>query len=200
MSGEVPPTADDSLAPEPGTEEWARLLPPIRPQLRALHRTEVVAAVAGGVTHEFNNLLLAIRGYVGLLLMSETLDQASRLRLEQIETAAPRATDLNRRFQILGRSAEGRPALIDFNDAAREAAGLARLGWGRKATFTFHSRTGPLPVVLGFTPARRTLLFLSFNAAEAIPEGGTVTVTTEALPPGAGEDHVVLPAGIPLLR
>jgi len=180
MSDPSPPASNPARAGvDPASDAWPQLLADVLPQLRALHRMEVVATTAGGVTHEFNNLLLAIRGNVGLLLMSECLDPSARTRLEQIETAAERATELTRRFQILARAAEGRPALIDFSDAAREAVDLAALVARRKVLFRIDTGPGPFPVLMDPALAVRTLLALCFNAAEAMPDGGMVSVALD---------------------
>ena len=173
------PPSSEATPLDSGGAAWAEVLARVRPQLRALHRMETVAALAGGVTHEFNNLLLAIRGNAGLLLMADSLDPSSRGRLELIESAATRATELARRFQSLTRSNDAKPALIDFQDATREAVDLASLIARRKVTFKLESTDGPLPVLIDFTLAVRTLLALCFNAAEAMPDGGVVTVTVD---------------------
>jgi signal transduction histidine kinase len=156
--------------------------------------------MAGGVSHEFNNLLLAIRGNAALLLMSEVLDPSTRTRLEQIESAAVRATELTRRFQTVTRSAEARPVLIDFKDAAREAVEWARLGSRRKITFALEAGPGPLPVLMDYTLATRTLLALCGNAAESMPDGGKVTVTLDTPPVSAIPSHRTEAAGHTMLR
>lgn len=168
--------------PRPGSEAWTRLMAAVQPQLRALHRMEVATALAQGVTHEFNNLLMAIRGNVALLQMTDSLDLTVTHRLEQIEAAAARATDLTRQLQGLVRPAEGKPALTGFAEVVREAVGLAGLVARRKVTFQLQESGGPLPVLMDRALALRTVLALCLNAAEAMPEGGPVTVTTEAGP------------------
>lgn len=186
------PQASPAATPAPGSAEWTHLLESAKPQLRTLHRMECIANVAVGVTHEFNNLLLAIRGNAGLLLLNESLDPAARARVEQLEEAAGRATELTRRFQGLARGGEARPALIDLNDAVAEAVELARLVWRRKIQFTLEPAPRPLPVLLDFAEAIRTVLALCGNAAEAMPDGGTVVIVTDAAPP--------TPAQAPRLR
>ncbi|MFM1769373.1 MAG: hypothetical protein RJA22_1902 [Verrucomicrobiota bacterium] len=173
---------------QPGTQEWDRLLAPVQPQLRALHRMEVAATLAQGVTHEFNNLLLAIRGNVALLQMGEPLEPLVQRRLEQIEAAAARATELTRQFQALARPGSGKPALTSFAEVVREAVALAGLGTRRRVTFQLEEDGGPLPVLMDRSSAVRVLLALCLNAAEAMPEGGRVTLTTDtgSFAPGSG--------------
>lgn len=173
-------------APEavPGTEAWNRLMDSVQPQLRALHRMEVAAAVAQGVTHEFNNLLMAIRGNVALLQMTESLDLTITHRLDQIEAAAARATELTRQFQGLVRPAEARPALTSFAEVVREAVALAGMVVRRRVTFRLQESGGPLPVLMDRAQAVQTVFALCLNAAESMSEGGEVTVSTEAEPGG----------------
>lgn len=175
-----PRTPAHAVEAVPGTEAWTRLMDSVQPQLRALHRMEVAAAVAQGVTHEFNNLLMAIRGNVALLQMTESLDLTVTHRLDQIEAAAARATDLTRQFQGLVRSAEAKPALTSFAEALREAVALAGLVVRRRVTFQVQESGGPLPVLMDRAQAVQTVFALCLNAAESMPEGGTVTVATEA--------------------
>ncbi len=75
-------------------------------QMRQLQKLESIGALTAGVAHDFNNLLLVIRGNVGLLLMDEKTDAATRARLNQVELAAARASDLTQRLTAIGRPAE----------------------------------------------------------------------------------------------
>lgn len=75
-------------------------------QMQQLQKLETIGALTAGMAHDFNNLLLVIRGNVGLLLMDEKTDTATRARLDQVELAAARASDLTQRLLALGRPAE----------------------------------------------------------------------------------------------
>ncbi len=140
---------------------------------------ETVGALAAGVAHDFNNLLLAVRGNVGLLLMDHTADPAMRERLQQVDLAATRASELSQRLLRYGRPAEERVTTLDLNEIAREAADLAVCVLRRKLVLTVQPAPEPARTCMDATLALQVLLSLCLNAGEAMKPGqidGRVTI------------------------
>jgi len=153
-------------------------------QLRQLQKMEVVGALTAGAAHDFNNLLLAIRGNVGLLLMDSKTDAAMRARLDQVELAAARASELSQRLLTIGRPSEPKIAVINFNNVLQEASQLATCALRSRVAISVLPAAEPPRVLMDFTQAVRIILTLCLNAGDAVPPkscGGTVTLSNEFL-------------------
>ena len=151
-------------------------------QLRQLQKMEVVGALTAGAAHDFNNLLLAVRGNVGLLLMDPKLDPATRARLDQVELAAARASELSQRLLAIGRACEPKIAVIDFNRVLHEASQLATCALRSRVAIDVLPAAEPPLVLMDFTAAVQMILTLCLNAGDAMPpksRGGRVTLSNE---------------------
>ncbi len=153
-------------------------------RLIQVEKAQALAAMAGGVAHEFNNILAIILGKTQLILQRATEGQL-RDDLGVIEEAAWRAADMVRRIQGFAatRTAEGF-LLVDLNNLVKEAVALGRPRWKdemeaqglRVEVVTDLAETAP---VLG-NPAdlREMLVNLILNALDAMPRGGQLSLTT----------------------
>ncbi|MEY2409214.1 MAG: two-component system, cell cycle sensor histidine kinase and response regulator CckA [Verrucomicrobiota bacterium] len=151
-------------------------------QLQQLQRMETLGALTAGTAHDFNNLLLAIRGNVGLLLLDDKTSAAVRSRLDQVETAAARASDLSQRLLSLGRPAEEKIAVIDLNRSMQEAAEMATRALRSKVKLTVTPSSEPAWVHLDPAIAVQVLLNFCLNAGDAmLPQarGGEIRLTSE---------------------
>ncbi len=158
-------------------------------QLRQAHKMEAVGRLAGGIAHEFNNLLTVINGYSEFLLRS--LDPAGEtyLDIEQIYTAGRRAAELTRQLLAFSRrQALARP-LVDVNAVISEMGDLLRSMASENVHLTIR-----LAPDLGLTRGDRgqieqAIVHLAMNARDAMPHGGELTLCTAnvTLRPG---DHV----------
>ncbi len=147
--------------------------------LAETQKLESLAVLAGGVAHDFNNMLMVILGSSTLSRQEVTPGSPIDLRLMQIERTAVRAGDLCR--QMLAYSGQGRIEcqVIQINDPIREMADLLEASLARRVTLEF--RLAPLlPAILAdATQIQQILLNLVVNASEAMCDrGGAVEIGT----------------------
>ncbi len=157
---------------------------------RELLRAEAVARIAGGVAHNFNNVLSVILGRVDLLLGQVERGGLPPAELQKglrvIRKAALDAGELLRRFRELARPPqEADAAVFDLNGAVRDAHVLLQphavtLAQARGVRLRIQLRLAtPPPLVTGQPSAlREVLVNLILNALDAMPAGGEVTVET----------------------
>jgi PAS domain S-box-containing protein len=144
-------------------------------------RLESLGVLAGGVAHDFNNILTGILGNASMAL--DTVGQRDPLRslLEPVMEGAERAADLTR--QMLAYSGKGRYLALplDLSAVAREALEAARASIPRAVRVELDLAGGLAPVAADAAQIRQAIANLLHNAAEAIGEqAGTVTLRTRA--------------------
>jgi signal transduction histidine kinase/ActR/RegA family two-component response regulator len=147
-------------------------------QLRQAQRMEAVGRLAGGVAHDFNNILTAILGYGDVLGTRLAPDDPRRADLEQILEAASRATELTRQLLAFGRKQVLQPVAIDLNHLVEKLHGMLRRLLGAHVELT----TSPAPE-LGRVRAdagqiEQVIVNLAVNARDAMPGGGKLTIET----------------------
>jgi signal transduction histidine kinase len=147
-------------------------------QLRQAQKMEAVGRLAGGVAHDFNNLVMAISGFSELMLMELPADDSKRQPLEAIQQAAARAAALTRRLLAFGRRQVLRPRLVDLNDVVRRIDPLLRRVI--EEHITLDVRLAPEAAILLVDPSQveQVILNLAVNARDAMPSGGRLTITT----------------------
>ncbi len=149
----------------------------VQNQLFQAQKLGTIGALAAGVAHDFNNLLLAIRGNVGLVLMDMKTSPESKARLDQVESAAARASDLTQQLLSFSRASDEKIAVLDFNQVIKETADLAKRVLRGKVSLKLNPTDAPLKVQMDLTRASQLLLNLCINAHDAMPKGGTLTIT-----------------------
>ena len=147
-------------------------------------RLRALGEMAGGVAHDFNNVLAVVVGRAQLL--QRQIDAPDlRRQLEIIEHVAQDGAQTVRRIQEFARMRRTRPwQHVDVNEVVREVVEATRPRWGdqaqaRAVTYAMSLDLSPVPPVTG-DPAelRETFLNLLFNALDAMPQGGTMTFST----------------------
>ncbi len=150
----------------------------IEGELRQAQKMEAVGRLAGGVAHDFNNMLNVILGYAELVL-AET-PAASRLRtyVEGIHRAGRRSADLTRQLLAFSRKQITEPQVLDLNTEIAEQIPLMKRLIGEDVTLTF--RPSPDLWRLRADPSQidQILANLIVNARDAIANVGTITVET----------------------
>ena len=147
-------------------------------QLRHAQKMEAIGKLAGGIAHDFNNLLVAIIGSGGMLEM-HLKDQPRELKLvEQILLAGDRAAELVRQLLAFGRKQELALTVININDLVGTIRGLLERLIGEDITLTLDACDEPLHVKVDVGQIEQVLLNLASNAHDAMPSGGTVTIST----------------------
>ncbi len=140
---------------------------------------EMLGTLAGGVAHDFNNLLQAILGNAGLIREHAPFSPEIQNCLDQIETAAHRASELTR--QLLAYAGKGKFVIeaVDLSQVAYEMSKLLEASLPKRARILGQFPRG-LPTIEGDpTQVRQVVMNLVINAAEALPRGvGVVRLAT----------------------
>jgi GAF domain-containing protein/CheY-like chemotaxis protein len=174
-------------------EELERAYEDLKTAQQHLVQTEKLRALgemASGVAHDFNNSLAVILGRVQLVLRRID-DSTLRRWLEIVERAALDASQTVRRIQEFTRIRRDLPTeTVDLNRVVRDAIEMTAPRWredtqSRGLEVRLVARLGPIPPVAGH-PAelREALMNLILNAVDAMPDGGAITVSTEAIETG----------------
>jgi two-component system, cell cycle sensor histidine kinase and response regulator CckA len=156
-------------------------------ELERTNRLEAIGGLAGGVAHDFNNSMMAIRGFAELLLAKLDEGHPLRAHVEGIVHAADGATALTRQLLAYGRRQVLRPEVLDLNEVVKTLEPLLRraLGSGIELTLELGNCLGAVNADHGRLDD--VLLELAANARDAMPDGGELTIRTSQ----AGSDVVL---------
>lgn len=148
-----------------------------RAQEELLHarKMEAVGHLAGGVAHEFNNLLTVVLSY-GAMLQELSLPEPARVDLARMLDAGTRASELTRQLLTLGRRQVLRREPVDLGAVVSAFVGL--MGRLVGETVSLSARVTPsLPSVLADrAQVEQVLMNLTLNARDALPRGGSVVI------------------------
>jgi PAS domain S-box-containing protein len=146
-------------------------------QLRQSQKMEAIGQLAGGVAHDFNNILTVIHGHSSLLLMSDRLDVSSARSAEQIVQAAERAAGLTRQLLTFSRRQIIQPRSVDLNETVANIAKMLNRILGEDITLQLEYASTPALVEADCSMMEQVLLNLAVNARDAMPKGGQLRVT-----------------------
>lgn len=147
-------------------------------QLLRAQKMEAIGTLAGGIAHDFNNLLTNILGYTSLMLYEISETHPHYARLKSIEKQAFSAADLTR--QLLGFARGGKYEVLptDLNELVRSTAEM--FGRTRKELSIVFRLQSELHVVeVDRVQIEQVLMNLLVNAWQAMPDGGTIILSTE---------------------
>lgn len=144
-------------------------------QLRHAQKMDALGRLAGGVAHDFNNVLTAILGYSDLLLEDAT-DDRTRARIEQVHKAAHRARSMTTQLLAFSRKQIVEPRVLDVNAVVDEAARMLRRLVGDHIQTVMHLDPGVSRVRADAGELVQVLTNLVVNARDAMPDGGTLTM------------------------
>ena len=162
--------------------------------LQQSQKMETIGALAAGVAHDFNNLLQAIKGNISVILLDESVHPKLRHRVEQIDDAASQAADITQQLLSFSRASDEPETVGDFNEIVRAASEMARRSLKNRVALSLDLGEEPLPVRVHATRAKQMLLNLCINALDAMPNGGTLTLSArrrELTPEQAQRAHTV---------
>ena len=147
-------------------------------EVRQSQKMEAIGRLAGGVAHDFNNVLTAIFGYIDLLLDNFGPDDPLRSDILEIKYAAERAADLTRQLLAFSRRQVLQPRRVNPNDVITAMAPLLT----RLLASDIELRLDLAPDIgeIRADPGQleQVLMNLAANARDAMPEGGRLMVTT----------------------
>ncbi|RSM70765.1 hybrid sensor histidine kinase/response regulator [Actinoplanes sp. ATCC 53533] len=154
-------------------------------RLQHTRRLESLGQLAGGVAHDFNNILAVIASYTELL--TETLQTpapdageltAARADLAQIGRATERATRLTKQLLAFGRREITQTQVLSLNHVVGDVEQMLRRTLGEHIHLVTHLDSALLPVSVDPSQFEQILLNLAVNARDAMPGGGTLSIDT----------------------
>ncbi len=147
-------------------------------QLRQSQKMESVGQLAAGVAHDFNNMLTVIQGHSGMLLAkssqkSELLDSA-----QAIYFAAERAANLTRQLLMFSRKNVMQPRRLDLREVVSHMTKMLQRLLGETITLEFRSPSEIPAIQADVGMVEQVIMNLAVNARDAMPKGGTLTIST----------------------
>ncbi len=158
-----------------------RILPrssSLEQQLGQAQKLEAVGRLAGGVAHDFNNMLTVILGSCTLVLDVLEKDHTLRYDIEQIQAAAKRAAALTRQLLAFSRRQVLQPAILDLNEVVTSTTQLLYRLIGEDVELVTHLAPGLGLVKADPGQIDQVIVNLVVNARDAMPHGGTLTIET----------------------
>jgi two-component system cell cycle sensor histidine kinase/response regulator CckA len=148
-------------------------------QLRHSQKMEAIGQLAGGVAHDFNNILTVIQGHASLL-NGEAIceDQTARASVEQIAEAAERAASLTRQLLAFSRKNVMQPVDLDVNEVVAAMIRMLHRILGEDIALRVELSPTPLYVHGDRSMMEQIILNLAVNARDAMPGGGSLIVRT----------------------
>jgi two-component system cell cycle sensor histidine kinase/response regulator CckA len=164
-------------------------------QLRQAQKMEAIGRLAGGVAHDFNNVLTAILGYADFLL--EDVAPPSRPDVEGIQKAARTAAALTRQLLAFSRQQVIQPEIVDVNTIVANTEKLLRRLL--REDVEMRLKLEPDLPAMKADPGQieQIVLNLAVNARDAMPDGGTLTIETscETNAPGSTRGGMAVKSG-----
>jgi PAS domain S-box-containing protein len=141
-------------------------------------KMEAVGALAGGVAHDFNNILTVVSGFAELLMAARKPEQADYEDLEKVVSAARRGAELVRRLMTFSRKTELQKRPLQLNSEIEELKKL--LSRTISKMIEIELRLAPDLRLVNADPVEieQLLINLALNARDAMPDGGTITLET----------------------
>ena len=147
-------------------------------QLRQAQKMEAVGRLAGGVAHDFNNVLTAIFGYTDLLIDQFAIDDPRRSDVAEIRRSAERAAGLTRQLLAFSRKQVMQPRLLNLNEVIRSVERLLQRLVGDDVVLKLDLARDLVAIRADPGQLEQVLMNLVANARDAMPEGGQLTLST----------------------
>jgi PAS domain S-box-containing protein len=148
-------------------------------QLIQAKKMESVGRLAGGVAHDFNNMLGVILGYTELALEDPTLGDGLRADLEEIRASATRSADITRQLLAFSRQQTISPKQLDLNETVESMLKMLRRLIGEDIDLSWHPGLNLWPILMDPTQLDQVLVNLCVNARDAITNVGRISIETD---------------------
>ena len=147
-------------------------------QLQQIQKMEAIGTLAGGIAHNFNNLLMTIQGNTSLMLMKTPPDHPHYKKLKTIEEHIQYGSDLSRQLLGFARGGQTHSKTLNLNTIIRMSA---KIFASTKKEITVHTNLERDLMKVEADPGQieQTLFNLLVNSGHAMPEGGDVYIQTE---------------------
>lgn len=147
-------------------------------QLRQSQKLEAIGTLAGGIAHDFNNVLTAIINCATLIKMYSH-DEQIHTYSDVILRASERASSLTKSLLAFSRKQTVKPQIVDINSVIKDFQNILRRLIMENVTFELNCTEHELLVNIDITQLDQLIVNLVTNACDAMPEGGTLTISTE---------------------
>lgn len=150
----------------------------LKRQVAQASKMQAVGQLAGGVAHDFNNILTAVLGSCDLMLMRHTPGDSDYDDIQQIRSNANRAASLTRQLLAFSRQQTLRPQILQLPDVISEVSHLLKRLISDTIQLSVHHGRGLGAVRADPGQLEQVIVNLAVNARDAMPGGGTLTIDT----------------------
>ncbi len=150
-------------------------------QLEELQKLSTISALAGGIAHEYNNLLTGVLGYTELLAGRTAGDALSQKYVEQIKRATDEASELTHQLSAFSETAVIQPARLSFVAMLQEACQLLTPSIGASIRFIDETPDFVAMIEGDAQHLRQAMIALLLNAAESMSVGGAIRLHCESI-------------------
>ncbi|MFO1451119.1 MAG: PAS domain-containing protein [Opitutaceae bacterium] len=150
-------------------------------KMRQAQKMEAVGQLAGGVAHDFNNILAAVLMYLGLLQDDAALDVNTRLALKDLEREVQRGASLTRQLLTFSRQQAMEPRPLDLHEIISGLLKMLKRLLGEQVTVCLASNTGLPLIEADAGMIEQVVINLCVNARDAMPRGGPITLHTQVM-------------------
>jgi len=147
-------------------------------QLRQVQKLESIGQLAGGVAHDFNNILAAIMMHLSLLHQNPSLDTETTEALKELEVETKRAANLTRQLLMFSRRSVIQSRVADLNELVQNLLKMLRRLLGENIAITFTSKEHLPAVEVDVGMMEQVVMNLAVNARDAMPRGGNLIIAT----------------------
>lgn len=150
-------------------------------QLRHAQKMDAIGQLAGGIAHDFNNILTAIVGYASIMQLKLPEGSPLKKNAEQIAATAERGASLTQGLLAFSRKQTSNPVVVDLNEIINRVHQLLLRLISEDIHLEINLDLKGLPILADSGQIEQVLMNLSTNARDAMPQGGSITITTEAV-------------------
>jgi PAS domain S-box-containing protein len=150
-------------------------------QVRQTQKLEAIGTLAGGVAHDFNNILGVIQLQVGLLKEAGRLPSEAKGYADEIISTVKRAADLTRQLLLFSRKEEMQPRDLDLNQGVTDLGKMLRRVLNERIGLQLKLAAQPMFIHADPGMMDQVLMNLAANARDAMPEGGQLVIETEGV-------------------
>ncbi|WP_298604100.1 response regulator [uncultured Sphingorhabdus sp.] len=155
----------------------------LKRQVAQATKMQAVGQLAGGVAHDFNNILTAIIGYCDLMLLRHPPGDSDYDDIQQIKNNSNRAASLTRQLLAFSRQQTLRPQILQLPDVVAEVSHLLKRLLGESVQLEVNHMRGIGAVRADPGQLEQVIINLGVNARDAMPKGGTLRIETKPVSP-----------------
>ncbi|HUU30032.1 MAG TPA: PAS domain S-box protein [archaeon] len=147
-------------------------------QLRHAQKMESLGLLAGGVAHDFNNILTTIMGYSSMIKRVEEIPEKYRKRIEEVEKASQRGAEITRQLLTFSRKQPPKFETVNLNDIVSQSLRFLKRTLGANIMIESSLSESLGLVKADNTQIQQILMNLALNSRDAMPEGGKIRIET----------------------